>query len=639
MAGRRWGRVLFLLVSTCLLEDQLAMLSGAGGRREQVHAMSTGRSQSAMRVWEAVDRRSITPLKEEGPGGRRSCGCGDEKQRSWREILRNVRFKEARGGQPMHGDVRVLLRPGLRGGSNDDGDLKYVPEMMQDLSQDSHAEDSARYDRPNFDSLSVQDTKNFYMNLTRMAAMGEKIPSISSLKTANLEESMRASSHMQQTLKQEQRAEGSHTRPAKSKVKPQTDSSDSIRISEDDPEKEATLDELAKFFEDICCNEEISPEDVQVQQQGLMGYYPCLAQESNFSNAVAVVHTSEEIRGLLQRQVNRNVSLKAPPNHHVREYEVFQDKSGPVAYDLSSAISAAMNCSREEYVDLTFTEHGTHGMVDVEDGLHDLESRLALVPIGFTLSVKGQSRSAVVNGSWSLQVKSVSSSFVNLSCSLIQPVLLQEGTNGTIQSVRCQYYPYVSRHPLVDLVRSVCLPDRIAMQNQALGDACVSIWGGPWTIDECDIVTISASAIKLFRLGAAWVSDCNIRGQGNDMFELAGDGATVSMGARLIMERTSISYTGLLGGIGVRAEDGAYVTLRDCVFRDNQYAIGVTYKAMMQVFNCKMLRQETAAIWIGTVNQTYLELRNSTIKGMVFEDIVFQSRNETVRQSRRKEHW
>ena len=142
------------------------------------------------------------------------------------------------------------------------------------------------------------------------------------------------------------------------------------------------------------------------------------------------------------------------------------------------------------------------------------------------------------------------------------------------------------------------------MQDQALEDACLSIWGGPWTIDEvtekidykalissfkCNVITISASAIKLFRLGAAWVSDCTIGGEGMDMFELAGDGATVSLGARLIMERTSVFHTGLLGGIGVRAEDKGYVTLKDCLFRDNQYAVGVTCKAKMQVLSLPCL--------------------------------------------------
>ncbi|EKX36745.1 hypothetical protein GUITHDRAFT_145491 [Guillardia theta CCMP2712] len=583
MAGRGWA--LALLVWVCHVGDHVVINSQENSK--PVSMLLRAAKEQGWRRWLPGD-----------VGSRlwRRCGCGGMRsgrmhERGLGALELAVMLRHRRAGE-------MLRLRALRGGLTD-GDDKYVPGMMQDLSDDSQAEGSARYARPQLDSLSVQDATEFYMNLTRMAAKGEKIPEVSSLMSPKLVERHRAldsrasldAEHffgLEETDKQKD-SQGVKSQSMKSQVERESTRAESMTALdkewwEMEGEMEEKWDELARSLVEFCCNEEIRYEDVQEQQQGLLGYFPCMFNESNFSLAVAGSHTSGEVKRLLQKQVSRHVLLKNPPDNHVREYDVIKGKGSLVAYDMLSAISAAFNCTRTEYMESVFTEHGTHGNIDVEDGLHEIETQLALIPIGFTLSVKGVSDSAVVNGSWDLQ-------------------------------------------------------------DQALEDACLSIWGGPWTIDEelipsfkCKVITISASAIKLFRLGAAWVSDCTIGGEGMDMFELAGDGVTVSLGARLIMERTSVFHTGLLGGIGVRAEDKGYVTLKDCLFRDNVYAVGVTCKAKMQVLNCKLLQQQSAAIWIGAENQTYLEIRNSTIRGVVFEDIVFENRNETVRQQRRKEY-
>ena len=205
---------------------------------------------------------------------------------------------------------------------------------------------------------------------------------------------------------------------------------------------------------------------------------------------------------------------------------------------------------------------------------------------------------------------------------------LQERTNGTISKVAFNWEaPTNPSFP-------PAMPgyDPLLLEREVWRE-CICVWGGPWLFSDCEIRCRGGTSLVCSVFGGSWLRRCSLGGLSSHPMDQGVNGVGAYMNARMVMDACNVTHTGFFAGVALRAHDDAFVTCRWCVFQHNEYAAGVDGCARVRLEGCLLLRQVYAAFWVGVeANKSHLSVRNSVIKGLIFQDTCLIAPNQTARQ-------
>lgn len=97
------------------------------------------------------------------------------------------------------------------------------------------------------------------------------------------------------------------------------------------------------------------------------------------------------------------------------------------------------------------------------------------------------------------------------------------------------------------------------------------------------------------------------------------------------MIKCTIQHTGYFSGMAARSVEAGQLTMVDCDFAENDFAVFVSGPNGTAILEgCRLESQRWAAFSVGVEEGASIVIKGSRIRGMLFQDTCTERRNETV---------